>query len=140
MQQIQQVVRQAMVAGGQSVDRFNPEQAAVKTGIQLEFLATKLATISRGCITSYEKTSLEGLAKMLQEWSQAFKGGLHAGAHGRTDHAALIYADVNLMVASISAVNSTAKLPDLALAAAVTAIREEAHADYAPFVDYDVKD
>lgn len=139
MQQIQEAVRQMMVADGQSVGRFNPEQAAHHTGLQLKAMALKLKVIGRGCISSFDRTAFESLASTLDGWSGIFLRGNHAGSHGRADHAALIAVDMTLTMAAIGALMSTAKLPDEAIAATIKA-GPDVDVNYEPFVDHDAKD
>lgn len=102
-------VREFMEKAGQSTARFNPAQASLYTGLQIEELAEKLFAISEGCLTSSQRKNLQQMAQSLDVLGDQFKRGVFQGTIGRADHAELIDADCDLAWVSIGALYSTSK-------------------------------
>ncbi len=105
---IETAVREFMVTGEQSLDRFNAKQASLYTGLQFEELAEKLEAIAQGALTEGKRSSMLNFARVMREWSDSFKTGAHEGDIGRADHADLIDADIDLAWVSLGALYSTA--------------------------------
>lgn len=99
-------VRTFMEKGGQSVDRFDARQITLYTGLQCEELAEKLLVIAGGALTSAGRGELLKVVEMLNDMSERFKSGMHLGDVLRSDHAALLDADIDLAWVSMGAAYS----------------------------------
>lgn len=113
---LQEDVRDFMENGGQTTGRFNPRQACLYMGLQLEELAEKVSTVMDGTITESQRQHLQRLHITLDHFAKEFKAGMHEGDILRANHADLIDADFDLAWVSIGALLSTARLPMDAIA------------------------
>ncbi len=105
-----------MQIGGQSTHRFNPQQATLYMGLQLEELAEKVEVLWAGAVESNEQSQLLSLLMELRTASLKFKSGRFMGCFTRADHDKLIDADFDLAWVSLGAIASTATRPEEAIA------------------------
>lgn len=116
MSNLQEGVRRFLVGVGQSVDRFNPVQATLYTGLQLEEMAEKIHAISGGALTADERAYLEEQSNQIKLLGNLFKSGKFMGNLGRAAHEKLIDADFDLAFVSLGALYSTSIDGDGAIA------------------------
>lgn len=105
-----------MQIGGQSTHRFNPQQAALYMGLQLEELAEKCEVLALAAVEQHERDIMDNMRSYLTLMSGLFKAGQFMGCFTRADHDKLIDADFDTAWVSIGAVVSTASLPEEAIA------------------------
>lgn len=79
MSDITQAVKTFMRIGGQSVTGYNPDQATLYVGLQLEEIAEGLQVISEGCVDNEARTRLMNVCIALSTLSGEFKRGMHRG-------------------------------------------------------------
>lgn len=91
---------------------FNAERVAFYTGMQLEELAEKIATIAEGHVVGSDRNYLNNFAKVMDTLGKEFKSGKHYGAVLRADRGRLLDDDIDQLVASAgSLVFSTPHFP-----------------------------
>ena len=100
-----------MEIAGQTKGRFNPAQACLYTGLQLEEMAEKLRAISGGTVSATASLPLIDLVSNMEAVAKRFKEGLHMGDIVRANHADLIDADIDLAWVSVGALISTSPQP-----------------------------
>lgn len=74
-----QAVKQFMQIGDQTTDAFNPRQACLYTGLQLEELGEKIKAIADGAVSITGTARLMKLAAILKDAAKEFKAGMHEG-------------------------------------------------------------
>lgn len=105
-----------MQIGGQSTHRFNPKQATLYMGLQLEELAEKVEVLALAAVEKHERDDLTEMRDYLTSMADRFKAGHFMGCFTRADHDKLIDADFDTAWVSIGAVVSTAALAEEAIA------------------------
>ena len=105
-----------MQIGGQSTGRFNPQQAALYMGLQLEELAEKVQVLRDSAVEMVDRNALDILYYSLCRHAEQFKAGRFMGCFTRADHDKLIDADFDSAWVSLGALVSTTPLPEEAVA------------------------
>jgi len=90
------MVQTFMKIGGQTTDRFNPQQTTLYIGLCLEELGEMLACIAVGELTPSDASRMSGAALFCQELAKEFKAGNHMGAITRADREELLDGFVDL--------------------------------------------
>lgn len=90
-----------MSLGGQTTNEFNPEQACLYVGLQLEELAEKLTAIKGGALTSDAAKRFDDAIGPMLALSEAFKRGEHRGDLMRADPQEVLDGDLDLAVVAI---------------------------------------
>jgi predicted HAD superfamily Cof-like phosphohydrolase len=105
-----------MRLAGQTVDKFNGQQAALYTGLCLEEMGEMIDVIIQGCLTEQQRQRLHGLSNVLHQFAKEFREGLHQGEITRCNHDELMDAQFDLSWVAIGALKSTSAFSDNAIA------------------------
>ena len=107
MHNLQEGVREFMLGAGDTVGKFNPDQACRYMGYQIEEMAEKIKAAADGALNASDRAYLMQAAANIDALGKQFKAGEFVGAVGRADHDKLIDADFDLAFTSLGALNST---------------------------------
>jgi len=121
-------VAEMMRIGGQSIHRFNAQQATMYIGLMLEELRETLACVAAGQVDHGNAPQLEALIGLMNVVGAKFKSGLHMGDVARADRAELLDGMIDTAVVSFGAAISISNN-------AAGAWREVMRANFSKFPD-----
>lgn len=105
-----------MQIAGQSTGKFDAQQAALYTGLQLEELSEKIEVLAAAAVEQHERDQLKSLATLLDLSAYSFKQGRFMGCFVRAEHDKLIDADFDAAWVSLGALLSVSPLAAEAVA------------------------
>lgn len=127
------VIQKFMTLGKQTTSGFNPRQASLYLGLQLEEMAEKMTEIMKSEPSNSGRRDMQALIDYLLIFSKRFKEGFYGFALQNADLVELVDADIDLAWVSIGAAFSSAYEPFEAFAEVAEANMAKFPGDVATF-------